>query len=488
MHEPLIKQESNDKLRFYYKKEIILVIISATIGAVVSPLFFNTSIRSNLASSYRSCIINNNKETTSFTKKHIFHNEIAISYLQQNTSQYFSKFTCTGNENDYGAWKERLCVFYNVCYNKIGSRFDYFRLPQTKPKPLFYDSSKGMLYQFGIDGKPSPFVSLMVGGDTSWAPYITDETYPTKNLTRLQQIHTLTQTRFASGSIGHGLWEDLGSISYSMDRLNIKDRNLIIMHYNKIDNTSLFRTYHKYVIPALSENPMVQFETYIESFKTNYICFDSLVLGGQMYAFPKPEVKQYHGREILYYNWRSKMIQYNGFDPNFVPKQHHIIITNKSDSITKHFGAKRHRAIANLEEVEKFVRETYPNISTEVIEWHTVPFNRQIEKLLHSTILITPCGGVSMIIPLLPHGAHAIVMDYYVTKPHGYAYGQSASMDGAFLNHIPHVRKQYYQVYGPQDYEFDFPGASDTREVASIKINMTRLQLLIDKAIEEMEF
>ncbi|UJR24139.1 hypothetical protein I4U23_027105 [Adineta vaga] len=489
MDEPLIKQGSNYKLQLRYKKEIFLVIISATIGAAVSPLFFKTPFKSNLTCSYKSSMINDNIKTMSFSKEHIFYNEIAISYLQQNRNQYFSKFTCTGDENDYGAWKERLCVFYNVCYNKDDNRFDYFRLPHSTPKPLFYDSSEGMLFQFGINGKPSPFVTLTVGGDTPWSPYITDETYPTKNFTKLKQIHSLIETRFAFDNIGHGLWEDFGSISYSMDRLNIKDRKLIIMHYNKIDNTSLFRTYYKYVIPALTENPIVQFETYVKSFKTNYVCFDTLVLGGQMHVFPKPEMKEYHGREIIYYNWRSKMIQYNGFDPNFVPKRHHITITNKSDSITNNSGAKRHRGIANLEEVEKFVRDTYPKISTEVIEWHTVEFNHQIEKLLNTTILITPCGGVSMIIPLLPHGAHAIVMDYYVTKSiHGYVYGESASMEGAFLNHIPHVRKQYYQIYGPQDYEFDYPEASDTREAASIIINMPRLQLLIDKAIEEMEF
>ncbi|CAF4094287.1 unnamed protein product, partial [Adineta steineri] len=32
-----------------------------------------------------------------------------------------------------------------------------------------------------------------------------------------------------------------------------------------------------------------------------------------------------------------------------------------------------------------------------------------------------------------------------------------------------------------------FPGATDAREASSIIVNMTRLQLLIDKALEEME-
>ena len=147
-----------------------------------------------------------------------------------------------------------------------------------------------------------------------------------------------------------------------------------------------------------------------------------------------------------------------------------------------------HRAIVNLKEIASFIRLTYPTIYSEVVEWHTVSIKKQIEKLLNTTILITPCGGVSLIIPFLPHGAHAIVMDYYVNKAvRRFRIGESGSMDGAFLNHLSHVRKQYYQVYGPNDYKFDFQGATNTREQLPIVVNMTRLKLLIDKALEEME-
>ncbi|CAF1193206.1 unnamed protein product [Didymodactylos carnosus] len=96
-----------------------------------------------------------------------------------------------------------------------------------------------------------------------------------------------------------------------------------------------------------------------------------------------------------------------------------------------------------------------------------------------------------MIIPFLPRGAHTIVMDYFVSKydhpSFGFKLNQSASMEGAFLNHITHVQKLYYQIYNENDYVFDFPNKTNTRDVASIIINMTRLQLLIDKALEDMQ-
>ncbi|CAF1390085.1 unnamed protein product [Adineta steineri] len=488
MADVFVRKESNDKSRFYCKKTFHFVIISATMGAIMFSLIFNNSFKSNLLFLQNSNILNVNRATLSFAKKNIFSNQIAISYLRRQKHQHFSKFHCTGAGNDINEWEYRLCIFKNTCYNKDTSRFEYFRLAQSKSKPIFYDSAKGMLYQFSTNNNKTGFVSLSMGGGTPFTPVIVDVTYPTKHFTRLHQLHSLFKTRFAPVNIGHGLWEEFGSISYSMERMNIADRKLVIMHLNKTANTTLFRTYYQYVIGALTDNPMVEFEAYMKSFNTKYVCFDNLLVGGHMIIFEIIQIKENHGREALFYNWRSKIIKYNGFDPNFIPKKHHIIITNKSHSVNMRSGAKRHRAIVNLKEVEIFIRTTYPNISTEVIEWHTIPFDKQIEKLLHTTILITPCGGVSLTLPMLPHGAHAIVMDYYVTDPlQGFNMGESGTMDGAFLNHISHVRKQYYQIYGRKEYEFDYARGGDARNQASIIVNMARLKLLIDNALEEME-
>ncbi|CAF1058133.1 unnamed protein product [Adineta steineri] len=63
----------------------------------------------------------------------------------------------------------------------------------------------------------------------------------------------------------------------------------------------------------------------------------------------------------------------------------------------------------------------------------------------------------------------------------------SGSMEGAFLNHISHVKKHYYQIYKPKDYKFDYPASTNTREDSSIVINMTCLKLLIDNALQDIE-
>ncbi|CAF1465014.1 unnamed protein product [Adineta steineri] len=181
------------------------------------------------------------------------------------------------------------------------------------------------------------------------------------------------------------------------------------------------------------------------------------------------------------------MVEHNGYNPLFVPKSHRITITNKTNTRwLPVVGNRLYRAIANLNEVVNFVKKTYPHIPVNVIEWHKVPFPEQIAMMLNTTIFITPCGGASMIAPFLPHGASAIIMDYYVSKVDIFHFkkGASASMDGFFHNHFPHFRKIYYQVYGPQDYVFDYEGATNTRDDASILVNLTRLHLLMETAMD----
>jgi len=85
-------------------------------------------------------------------------------------------------------------------------------------------------------------------------------------------------------------------------------------------------------------------------------------------------------------------------------------------------------------------------------------FVEQADLMSRTTVLVTPCGGVSMMLPYLPEGAHAIVMDYYVTSEDmfGWAKGDSASMEVSFWNLWPHIKMDYYQIYDPSvDHVFD---------------------------------
>ncbi|CAF3675909.1 unnamed protein product, partial [Rotaria sp. Silwood1] len=86
--------------------------------------------------------------------------------------------------------------------------------------------------------------------------------------------------------------------------------------------------------------------------------------------------------------------------------------------------------------VKHFISSTYPKIQLDVIDWNKFTFAQQMHELYKTTILITPCGGISTIIPFLPDGTHAIIMDFYgnkqaYAKGARYKIGESASMYAA---------------------------------------------------------
>jgi hypothetical protein len=344
-----------------------------------------------------------------------------------------------------------------------------------------------MLSEFSIDRNGQGFLSLTSRGGRSWAPYVVDQACPSVNVTWLTNLHTLWQKYFNDNNFGHIVWEDIGSIFYSLERMNEYDKQLVIMHVTPVSMNPNFQKFVHNILAVLTSKKLVEYKSYLTAFNTKYVCFRHFMAGGNLGLIHSSAMKENHGRESLLYKWRSKIITYHKFDSEYIPNQHRIVITNKSASVWAKAPNVMHRAIANLKEVVTFVRSTYSNIPVEVIEWHKMALVKQIELLLHTTILISPAGGVSMIAPFLPHGSHAILMDYYVTEnSSGFEIGSSASMEGMLLNHFPHFKKDYYQIYGKQDFVFDFNGTSDTRNDASIIINTTRLHLLIESALEEM--
>ena len=81
--------------------------------------------------------------------------------------------------------------------------------------------------------------------------------------------------------------------------------------------------------------------------------------------------------------------------------------------------------------VERFIHKTYSQIKLEVVNWPEMPFRQQIHELHATTVLITPPGDVSSIVPFLPKGAHAIIIDYHVNKQKMGEVGELGSVDSA---------------------------------------------------------
>ncbi|CAF3609301.1 unnamed protein product [Rotaria sp. Silwood1] len=152
----------------------------------------------------------------------------------------------------------------------------------------------------------------------------------------------------------------------------------------------------------------------------------SIVADGRTTAVGLREIQR------LLYDYRTAILRYHCVNVSHLPSRHRIVLVNKTQALRRSL-----RAIKNLVEVKHFIHSTYPKIQLDVIDWSKYTFTQQMHELYKTTILITPCGGISTIIPFLPGGTHAIIMDFYVNKQayrkdEKYRVGESASMDGAF--------------------------------------------------------
>jgi hypothetical protein len=101
-------------------------------------------------------------------------------------------------------------------------------------------------------------------------------------------------------------------------------------------------------------------------------------------------------------------------------------------------------------------------------------------------------GGVSMILPFLPEGAHAILINYMLDEKdakkanhlkgaEGTCKQCSLTMESALWNHVRHVRTLLYQVWEPSDF-----GRGRVGRHASVLVKMPRLAYLLRVALDAM--
>ena len=96
-----------------------------------------------------------------------------------------------------------------------------------------------------------------------------------------------------------------------------------------------------------------------------------------------------------------------------------------------------------------------------------------------------------MLLPFLPLGAHAIIMDYWLQEWDGT--NKSQSMDDIFWNRWPHIKNDYYLVNSAEQHVMNEDCATRTaedrcypRDSARVKIDVLQLKVLIDGALAEM--
>ena len=144
-----------------------------------------------------------------------------------------------------------------------------------------------------------------------------------------------------------------------------------------------------------------------------HVCFERVVVGGYYDMF---NAEHHAGKEPWLQLYRQRVLAHHALAPpppslGFAPPPtaHSFIIVNKQGR----------RGTYNFDEVVAYLRAACKGLAT---GWRRpcsrcIPHDEREEQLRivsTATIALSPPGGVSMILPFLPEGAHAILINYMV--------------------------------------------------------------------------
>jgi hypothetical protein len=367
-----------------------------------------------------------------------------------------SSFQCVGDEKHHGAHVGRGCVFENICFLNSTREFIYL---QPERSPLLFDEHHGPMYEFGA------FVALtQFNTDTNvFGPRVV-ATAPAPEMpwcTTAPLSALWLPWSTVDANLGHLLWEEMGSMYYLRRRLSpllgpLPDQAELaadlfdvfsLLEDSQRPTYPLFDKVLDAFLPALTSRSL-------QSFRES-CCFQKALVGGVERMF-YPIVSNNPGKEELFFGWRNRILQHHGITERPLTRRHRyrIRVVEK----TRSFLGPARRRIVNVPEVVQALQTHFVLADVAAIQWDPLSFVEQLHILGGIDLLITPCGGISMILPFLPVGAHAIIMDFFAEKDELlFEAGTSASMEAAFWNAWPHVHKLYYQVFSRAEVRFDPP-------------------------------
>lgn len=218
-------------------------------------------------------------------------------------------------------------------------------------------------------------------------------------------------------------------------------------------------------------------------------CFEELVVGNSHLGFSTNRYRMNKG--INFWLLRQRLLERFGLDPAAQPTQHRIVLVEKRSSVYSTEGSHPgQRRIANVAEAAAHLRQRWAaaGVAVDLVSWEGMALAAQLRLLVSTTLLITPCGGISMLALALPPGAHALFMDYPIGKLQ-----VSGNMEGTMLwDQLFHIRPMYYQIFSKHDFVLDGEDetsegkAKELRNHANIVLDMTRLDELVDAAMARM--
>lgn len=423
---------------------------------------------------------------------------------------------------------QRICLLRHVCMDTTSSAFSYYRDPNAAQMPIVFDKRYGHIFSFGHVAPKGGREDLLplnkhvrYKRHLRWSPKMVDGPVPSDTHV-LHKLH-LVSAPFVPTNLGHLAWEEAFPLLLGMAQLGIyEDASKTVVLRTHACNESVGSidrgdgTESKESPPTRSEAHLCH--KFLEGFMRplgalttvsglaaqhaaagrRHVCFERVVVGGYYDMF---NAEHHAGKEPWLQLYRQRVLAHHALAPpppslGFAPPPtaHSFIIVNKQGR----------RGIYNFDEVVAYLRAACKGLchgvekAVQPVAFHTMSVREQLRIVSTATIALSPPGGVSMILPFLPEGAHAILINYMVGEgadtsrlrgTEGTCAKCSLTMEAALWRHVRHVRTLFYQVWDEGDFA---PGRSGKRKRASIGrdspvvVKEERLGFLVRVALDKM--
>ncbi|KAJ3318034.1 hypothetical protein HDV06_000884 [Boothiomyces sp. JEL0866] len=272
--------------------------------------------------------------------------------------------------------------------------------------------------------------------------------------------------------------------------IKTKDYQLLNMHISEDPDNALYTKFLNAFSPIVTNSKTLHMHSYLEAKGKPIVCFNNLLVASGSSAFNQMYDDFSEGKEVLYWEYRSELLKNYGVDPHVrPPTPRKIVILKKTESLNSFQERKHFRDIYNYQEIQDMIKRRFPDTQVEIYSpTASTTVEDQVKYFSTISLVISPAGGISMSLPFLPVGSHAIILDYYGSESDemGY-YHQSVSMESSFWNLWPHFHKRYYQVLTPEEMIPDLDDNHNYRWQYSVKMDLERVEYMVREALEQMK-
>ncbi|KAM0790426.1 hypothetical protein ACM66B_003307 [Microbotryomycetes sp. NB124-2] len=379
------------------------------------------------------------------------------------------------------------CRFRNVCLElldlplgggvldaNVSNHPEYVRLTFYRPDWL----KDAPLYWYKGYAKDGPWLSVDWAGTVK--PTIVGGTVPANSLWSPAETTILTEAWWPE-NFGHALADDylpVYRLARYFDRFD-STRLSVIFHPSCRDrgNPGGERdrgcTHHQEISKLLLNAPIIDNKSSRLLDQKGPICFQELLIGTGSVRMHMP------AEGHVWTDFASALKQRADIDPRVLPTRQRITIMYKAGR----------RTFTNYDELEQNLRDRF-QVEVQLLDPERVNLEEQLRVLQQTTVLVSPCGGISFSAAFLPPGAALVVSDYWDTRAN-----RSYAMDMYIFTQMSDLTPFTYTVE-KKDVSYDiekvWAGDRDNewilyRNYADVTVYLERMQSYVLAAIAHAE-